>query len=352
MKNIFLALPIIFLCAFLAAADPKTIIDSKLSLVTENTAEDWVAMVNDEMITVAEFNKAIENAKSNLLKQDSIDFNTEEGQFILSTTKRSIIEDLIKNKLINQQMKKMNIEVSEQDIIDKIKALKKSFPSEKLFLETLAEEGISEEELRKGIRGQVIVQKIKQELTKKIVISEREINNFLKHNKEFTTPRRRVQLFQIITATKDDAEIVLSKLNAGESFDVLAQKYSIDPVSKDSGGNIGFIEEGTLEPDVETAVFKLKEGELSPIILTNEGFAIYKCTQKLNPEDSQATDPKEEAKKFLISKKENEIYEKWLERVKATSKIKVNEKIIPNINEDTQPGHDKIPNSHISNVGV
>jgi foldase protein PrsA len=335
----------------LLATDQKTIIDSQLSLVTENTAENWVAEVNDEKVTIGEFNKAIENAKANLLKQDSIDFNTEEGQFILSTTKRSIIEDLIKNKLIKQQMKKMNIEVTEQDIVDRIKALKKSFPSEKLFLETLADEGIDENELHKGIREQVIVQKIKNELTKKIVISEREINSFLKHNKEFSAPRRRVQLSQIITASKDDAEIVLAKLKDGEPFASLAEKYSIDPVSKDTGGNIGFIEEGTLEPDAERVIFELKEGQLSPITLTNEGFAIYKCTQILNGNESTAGDPKEEARKFLLSKKDNEIYDKS-RKVRAGPKIKINEKIIPQIHEDLSPG-DKLPNNlNISNESV
>lgn len=337
----------------LFAADQKTIIDSKLSLVTESATEDWVALVNDEKITVGEFNKAIENAKANLLKQDSIDFDTEEGQFILSTTKHSIIEDLIKNKLIKQQMKKMNIEVTEQDIINRIKILKKSFPSEKLFLETLADEGINEQELHQGIREQVIVQKIKEELTKKIEISEREVNSFLKHNKEFSSSRRRIQLSQIITASKDDAETVAAKLKSGESFMNLAAKYSIDPVSKDSGGNIGFIEEGTLEPDVEEVIFKLKEGETSQIILTNEGFAIYKCTQVLNPDDHGGVDPREEAKKFLRSKKENEIFEKWMEKIRTNSKIKINEKIIPPLNEDQSPGPDKIPNNlNISNVGV
>ncbi len=339
-----------FLFSLGSAVDQKTIINNGLAPVTENISEDYAAVVNSEKITVEEFNDAIKNAKDNLSKQENINFDTEEGQFILSTTKKSIIDDMINNRLIKQQMKKMNIQITDADILEKIKSIKKGFPSEKVFMETLAEEGINEADLKNGIKEQLIVQKIKQELTKKISISEKEIDTFIKHNKEFSGETKRIQLSQIITASKADAEEVLAKLKAGETFDVLAEKYSLDPASKQSGGNIGFIEEGTLDPEAEQVVFALKEGEVSSIILTNEGFSIYKCTQIINA-DEHLANPREEAKKFLLSKKENEIYEKWLKKIKSEAKININEKIIPKT-DNPDPGQKGLPGTNMSNAGA
>lgn len=128
---------------------------------------EFAARVNDEVITMAEFNQAVQAAKDNLLRQGDIDFTTEEGKFILATTQRSILDDLINQRLIRQQAAKMNITVTEEDIRQEIAQLKKGFPSEKLFLETLAEENISENDLKQGIRERLIIEKIKKALTKK-----------------------------------------------------------------------------------------------------------------------------------------------------------------------------------------
>ena len=317
-----------------------------LQATTSNVT--YAAKVNEEYISLTDFNLAIVEAKANLLKQGDIDFTTEEGKFILATTQRSILDDLINQRLIRQQAVKMNIEVSDEDIKQEIAQLKKGFPSEKLFLETLAEENVTETELKQGIRERIIVEKIKKALTHKIAISDREVGGFLKQNQSFLSQPKRMQFKQIVVGTKVDAEKALERLKKGESFAQVAKDLSIDPMSKDAGGNIGFIEQGALSPDIENVVFALREGELSPILPTDEGFVVYKCTQVLAGEDTDSKQSQTEAKKYLLTRKMNEIFEKWFTKVKADAKIEIN----PDIESPATPPDSQGFSSPISNGRV
>ncbi|HXV12152.1 MAG TPA: SurA N-terminal domain-containing protein, partial [Burkholderiales bacterium] len=69
-----------------------------------------------------------------------------------------------------------------------------------------------------------------------------------------------------------------------ERFAELAKKYSNDPGSAATGGDLGLISRGGMKdvPEFEAALFNLKEGEISPPVATKHGFHIIRLT-KLQP---------------------------------------------------------------------
>jgi len=312
-------------------------------------AENFAAKVNDEIIEMSTFNKMLEQAKQNLDKQSNVDYGSSEGTFILNTTKKSIINDMIDSLLIDQQAKEMNISVKEEDIVKKVADLKKGFPSQKSFSEALFESGITEKDLKISLKQQVLIEKIKKELTKKIKISDKEVKSFVQANSEFLKQPRRIQIFQIVTATEEEAREVIAKYNKGEDFSVLSEKYSIDMLSKDSGGNMGFIEEGTLDPRLEEVVLGMSEGEISDVVMTDEGFHVLKCGKILQEVNEQEVMSNEKIKEFLKQKKENIIFEEWFEKVKKEAEIEINKELLPDY-ENKEPYY--IPKGTISNTSV
>jgi peptidyl-prolyl cis-trans isomerase SurA len=52
----------------------------------------------------------------------------------------------------------------------------------------------------------------------------------------------------------------------------MAGIYSIDPGSKDQGGDLGWVQHGQMVPEFEKAGFKLQVGEISPIVKTEFGY--------------------------------------------------------------------------------
>ncbi|MBK6728490.1 MAG: SurA N-terminal domain-containing protein [Xanthomonadales bacterium] len=69
------------------------------------------------------------------------------------------------------------------------------------------------------------------------------------------------------------AEALLAKVRGGESFDAVAKSSSEDVGSKESGGDLGWIEKtGTFEPAFEEALFGLQVGAVSDPVRTDQGY--------------------------------------------------------------------------------
>ncbi|MCX7798436.1 MAG: peptidylprolyl isomerase [Melioribacter sp.] len=73
---------------------------------------------------------------------------------------------------------------------------------------------------------------------------------------------------------------VQEKIKAGEDFGELAKKYSDDKFSAKRNGDLGYFERHRMVPEFEYAAFKLKVGEISPIIKTDYGYHIIKLTEE------------------------------------------------------------------------
>jgi len=74
-------------------------------------------------------------------------------------------------------------------------------------------------------------------------------------------------------AAKAKAEMVLKQLKAGGSWTELAKKYSDDPGSKDTGGELGFAERGKMVPAFDHAIFTQNIGEID-IVKSSFGYHI------------------------------------------------------------------------------
>jgi peptidyl-prolyl cis-trans isomerase D len=81
-------------------------------------------------------------------------------------------------------------------------------------------------------------------------------------------------------AAKAKAEDVLKQLRAGGDWAALAKKYSDDPGSKNSGGELGLLQHGVTVPEFDKAAFSLNPGQISEPVKTQFGYHIIETEEK------------------------------------------------------------------------
>jgi parvulin-like peptidyl-prolyl isomerase len=94
---------------------------------------------------------------------------------------------------------------------------------------------------------------------------------FNKHPDVARIPERR-HVGQLVVATRQEAETLRARIVKGESLFTLAGQYSIDPVGRKQNGDMGWIVEGRGMPELDNALAKLEDNQVSDVIETKLGF--------------------------------------------------------------------------------
>ncbi len=141
-----------------------------------------VAVVNDEIITYSVLNEAFAPYDKKI-KQQNYSFSKEmEVRFRF---REQLIGQLVDQKLTEQEVRKLGIEISEKEIDQAIERTKSvnSITDEQLR-DMLAQDGMSIELYRKNMKQQLLKTRLIQyEVKSKIVITNKEIEDYYNKNK-------------------------------------------------------------------------------------------------------------------------------------------------------------------------
>jgi peptidyl-prolyl cis-trans isomerase SurA len=89
---------------------------------------------------------------------------------------------------------------------------------------------------------------------------------------------------------RKDAEGLETQLRAGAPFNTVARQFSQNP-SAAEGGNIGWVHEGQLAPELNNALEKLGPGEVTPPIRSTGGYYILALRQRQEGAGTKLPDP-------------------------------------------------------------
>ena len=92
-------------------------------------------------------------------------------------------------------------------------------------------------------------------------------------------PERR-HIGQLVVATREEAEKMRQRIEAGESLFTLAGQYSIDDYGRKHNGDLGWIREDRGMPEIRQALTKLEDGQLSDIIHTDKGYHLVTIIER------------------------------------------------------------------------
>ena len=187
----------------------------------------------------------------------------------------------------------------------------------------------------KEIRDRVIVQDLIESQVAQITISEAAIKDYYNsHKSAYPIPEQaRVQhilihikdfnnVTEVELANKKASEIQ-DKLQAGESFALMAQQYSDDSQTKVIGGDVGFFSKGEIEQPFEDVAFTAPIGEVSSPVQTSIGLHIIKVTERKEAGVSPFEKEKENIRMKLVEEKNRISVETLLTQLKQKYEVKI-----------------------------
>ncbi|NQT26652.1 peptidylprolyl isomerase [candidate division KSB1 bacterium] len=158
--------------------------------------------------------------------------------------------------------------------------------------------------------------------SERIQIDEEEIEAAYENSKDlFQVLEEDVRILHILTETRQEANLAAQEIRAGMTFEEVAQQHSID-VFKDLGGDMGYIRQRDVIPEVARNAFRLREDAVSQIFQSDYGYHIIKVLDKRSKgETKRLPDVRDEIRERIRVNKERNVYYDLLYQLQNRSKV-------------------------------
>ncbi len=214
---------------------------------------------------------------------------------------RDVLDELIEKKLILQECRQQNITVSDEEIEAELDELKEWFGSEEEFTEAMSQHGYTMDRLIEDVRVDLMRRKL---VEAEIDVTEEALQAFFEDNRFLFDEQEQVKARHILVENEDDMAVLISRLEDGEDFAELAGEFSLDTFTKDTGGELGYVQRGDVAwPELDAVLFSLDPGEVSEPVESYSGFHVVEVMER---EDSMVADfeeVKDEVREFMLEEK-------------------------------------------------
>jgi peptidyl-prolyl cis-trans isomerase SurA len=216
--------------------------------------------------------------------------------------RRQILERMIELEVLVQQAQRdTSIKITDQEVLDQVEQtyqnVRKQFRSENEFRDQIRQARFgSVEEWRRWLADQqrrelyaqrLIESQRQQGKLRPIPPTEAQMREFWEQNRAQQPKRPETVSFrQIVIKSLPDsaakriayqrAESIMVELRRGADFATAAKRFSSDSSSAVQGGELGWFRRGVMVKEFEDMAFRLRPGEISPVVETAFGFHIIK----------------------------------------------------------------------------
>ena len=245
-----------------------------------------VAVVNSDVVTRLDLDEQIKVATQQLKRQGT-------PLPARDVLERQLLERLITAKVLTQTAKETGLRVDDTQLqrsIERIAQENKATPEG--FRKTLEGEGIDFNRFREELRNEILITRLKErEVDSKILITDAEIDNYLKNQLGQAGKDDEYNLSHILVLVPEQAspekiqakrviaDKALEQLKGGADFRQVSAGVS-DAQNALDGGALGWRPAAKLPQIFVDAVKNMKVGDVSPVLRSANGFHIIKLTDK------------------------------------------------------------------------
>ncbi len=231
-----------------------------------------------------------------------------------------VLENLINRKIIEQAAVQKKIQVSEAEVDQEINrvAAKFGMSVEQWYQYLQSERDTSISNYRRDVIWPMLA--LKKLAGSEVKITEQDLKEaFIREYGE------RVRVKAIVMDNSRRVTEVWNKVVADpDNFETYVKDHSVDPTSRALGGAIPPIQRYSGNPnsqELEERAFKLKEGEISPVIQVGTQFLILRCEGRTEPLVTSIDDVRTELEDDLKERKTQELVAGLFNQLKSEIRV-------------------------------
>jgi peptidyl-prolyl cis-trans isomerase SurA len=300
-----------------------------LSNVWAETVSRIAAVVNDDLITTHQLDMKV----AERLRAEADGQKLSAGE--MDALRRSVLSELVEEALIRQRIDELGLKVADDEVEAAIQDVQKQNKlTREQLIQALQLEGMTFDAYRENLVKQILRFKLLgREVQSKVEVTNQEIRDYFRaHIDEFREPAY-VRLARIsfplpakatavqIEAVRAKAEEAIARLRKGEDFYSVLLASTADQSAE--GGDLGTFKAGELTAAFEKAVQGLKEGEVSAVIETPDGFHILRV-EELSPGKIRQFDAVQgEIQKAIADEKTEARFKEWAQNLRKNAYIDI-----------------------------
>lgn len=283
------------------------------------------AVVNGQKITVDEITADLERFEASpefeRLAQQG------DAQALKRQVEQQILSQEIRRAVLQPKAEGFGIEVTDEDVAERMDQIKQDFPTEGAFEEALKEQGLTLDQLTELVRDNLLEERLREKVTEETGPTEEELTAYYESNEaDFTETAAR----HILVDDKALASRIAKQLQAAKDeaalervFEKLAKKHSTDQSNAAQGGDLGYFKPGDFVPEFERAADELEIGEVSGPVKTEFGFHVILVTDR---RVAPFEDVRAEIEQELGQGAADEAWDEYVRKAYEEADVKVNPK--------------------------
>ncbi len=249
--------------------------------------------------------------------------------------KAQVLQEMIDEELVLQAAMESKIEVTPKEIDNAVKELQRQNNlNEEQFAQALKAQGETLASLQNDLRRQFMRMRAVQMLVRpKVNVSDEEVKARWQAQSGQTNTVSRIHLFHILVrvgSTPDEAQIdaakakiteLLDKARGGTPFTDLAKQHSDDNSTKALGGDLGWIERGSIPTEWENVVFAMDKGDVRGPIAGPQGLHLFYVSEVERGNQQPFETAKEQIKNTMFREETEKQSRLWLEELRKKAHI-------------------------------
>jgi peptidyl-prolyl cis-trans isomerase SurA len=298
---------------------------------SESVVDRVICVVNSDAVTLYE----LDEAEAYTLYEAKQQPPTGEERVAF---RDKVLAGIIEKRLQIQQAEREKLTVEDAEMRVEIDEIQKKLgaKTDAEFEAMVKAQGLSVEGVKKRLREQLLVERIKRrKVSLRISVTEEDIDQYLNANREkletgLSFEARHVLFLPTAGAGEDGwqaarqrAEDVYTRVMGGDDFGELAREFSDDTATAKNGGRLGILKRGELAPDIEKAILRLSPGEHSSPFRSEVGYHLFELESKETLAGEQLGQARNQIRDILYKQKYDVRLNEWLVEIRGKAIIEM-----------------------------